>query len=102
MHSNRSATSTPPPAAARSSNRCRPIAEVAEATAKRSCFAVVDPLETLARELPLGVLQFHGKIPTGQRPAIIIAKNDPDIHIILMSYGTGSVGLVVRQLRVSV
>ena len=55
----------------------------------------VEPLEVLARALKdYGPLQFHGKIPGNQRPAIIDRfKSDPDKHVILMSYGTGSVGL---------
>src|SRR4051794_8147395 len=55
----------------------------------------VEPLEVLAKALAdFGPLQFHGKIPTHQRPAIIDQfKADPTKHVILMSYGTGSVGL---------
>ena len=55
----------------------------------------VEPLEVLAKALKdFGPLQFHGKIPGNQRPAIIDQfKSDPDKHVILMSYGTGSVGL---------
>ena len=49
----------------------------------------------MARELAsLGVLQFHGKVPGSQRGAVLERfKNDPSVHVILMSYGTGSVGL---------
>jgi SNF2 family DNA or RNA helicase len=55
----------------------------------------VEPLEILARALTeFGPLQFHGKIPTAHRPAVIDQfKSDPSKHVILMSYGTGSVGL---------
>jgi SNF2 family DNA or RNA helicase len=55
----------------------------------------VEPLEILAQALAdFGPLQFHGKIPTQHRPAIIDQfKSDPTRHVILMSYGTGSVGL---------
>lgn len=55
----------------------------------------VEPLEVLAKALEAyGPLQFHGKIPSAERPAIIDQfKNDPTKHVILMSYGTGSVGL---------
>ena len=39
-------------------------------------------------------LQFHGKVPGHQRPALIDQfKSDPTKHVMLMSYGTGSVGL---------
>jgi SNF2 family DNA or RNA helicase len=55
----------------------------------------VEPLEVLAKALEeFGPMQFHGKIPTHQRPAIIDQfKADPSKHVMLMSYGTGSVGL---------
>lgn len=72
------------------------LAEVAESNRKAIIFSQwVEPLETLAESLSqYGVLQFHGKIPSAQRPAILDRfKNDPKFHIILMSYGTGSVGL---------
>jgi SNF2 family DNA or RNA helicase len=55
----------------------------------------IQPLERLAHELAeFGVVQFHGKVPSSQRPGILERfRNDPKIHVILMSYGTGSVGL---------
>ena len=55
----------------------------------------VEPLEVLAKALAaFGPMQFHGKVPTHQRPAIIDQfKADPTKHVMLMSYGTGSVGL---------
>lgn len=41
-----------------------------------------------------GALTYHGGIPTKQRePVLQRFKEDPDTHIILMSYGTGAVGL---------
>jgi SNF2 family DNA or RNA helicase len=72
------------------------LTEVAESNRKAIVFSQwVDPLEKLAAELAeLGVLQFHGKVPAAQRAAILDRfKTDPNIHVILMSYGTGSVGL---------
>ncbi|MEX1040893.1 MAG: C-terminal helicase domain-containing protein, partial [Pirellulaceae bacterium] len=37
---------------------------------------------------------YHGKIPTKQRDGVIDQfKHDPSKHVILMSYGAGSVGL---------
>jgi SNF2 family DNA or RNA helicase len=72
------------------------LSEVADSNRKAIVFSQwVEPLEKLARELSaLGVLQFHGKVPSAERPAILERfKNDPKIHVILMSYGTGSVGL---------
>ena len=55
----------------------------------------VEPLEVLAKALePFGPLQFHGKIPSRDRPQVLDRfKDDPTKHVILMSYGTGSVGL---------
>jgi SNF2 family DNA or RNA helicase len=55
----------------------------------------VEPLEILARALAeFGPLEFHGKIPAAERPAVIdLFRADPTKHVILMSYGTGSVGL---------
>ena len=43
---------------------------------------------------PYGPLEYHGKVPQKKRNTIIDQfKNDPDSHVILMSYGAGSVGL---------
>jgi SNF2 family DNA or RNA helicase len=72
------------------------LAEVAESGRKAIVFSQwVEPLEFLARALaPLGVVQFHGRIPTRERQGILDRfRTDPGKHIILMSYGTGSVGL---------
>lgn len=39
-------------------------------------------------------LEYHGKIPSKQRDPIIEKfRDDPDSHVLLMSYGAGSVGL---------
>jgi SNF2 family DNA or RNA helicase len=53
------------------------------------------PLEELAKHLaPYGPLLYHGKVPHSQRQPILDRfKSDPTKHVILMSYGTGSVGL---------
>jgi SNF2 family DNA or RNA helicase len=72
------------------------IAEVADNGRKAIVFSQwVEPLERLARELgPYGPLQFHGKIPQRERQPILDAfKADRSKHVLLMSYGTGSVGL---------
>jgi SNF2 family DNA or RNA helicase len=55
----------------------------------------VEPLEILAEALKeYNPLQFHGKIPSNARPSVIDTfKEDPTKHVILMSYGCGSVGL---------
>ena len=43
---------------------------------------------------PFGPLVYHGGVPTKKREPILDRfKQDPDSHILLMSYGTGSVGL---------
>jgi len=47
-----------------------------------------------------GVLEYHGKIPHRQREQVIDQfKNDPKTHVILMSYGAGSVGLNLQFCR---
>ncbi|MCG8450256.1 MAG: DEAD/DEAH box helicase [Pirellulales bacterium] len=47
-----------------------------------------------ARLLPFGPLEYHGKIPSRQRDGVIETfRDDPDKHVLLMSYGAGSVGL---------
>ncbi|MEK6259332.1 MAG: DEAD/DEAH box helicase [Planctomycetota bacterium] len=52
-------------------------------------------LDWLAKPMAkYGALSYHGGIPTKQREPILKQfKDDPDCHIILMSYGTGAVGL---------
>jgi SNF2 family DNA or RNA helicase len=70
--------------------------EVAESGRKAIVFSQwVEPLERIARALqPFGPLQFHGRVPPNQRQAILDCfKSDATNHVILMSYGTGSVGL---------
>jgi len=72
------------------------LAEVAESGRKAVVFSQwVEPLETLAQALgEFGPLQFHGKVPQRDRQAILDRfKDDPRKHVLLMSYGTGSVGL---------
>jgi SNF2 family DNA or RNA helicase len=70
--------------------------EVASSGRKAIVFSQwTEPLDTLARHLqPFGPLLYHGKVPHNQRQHILDRfKNDPTKHVILMSYGTGSVGL---------
>jgi SNF2 family DNA or RNA helicase len=70
--------------------------EVAENNRQAIIFSQwVEPLETLAEALrPFGPLQYHGKIPQRERQPILDAfKSDKSKHVLLMSYGTGSVGL---------
>jgi SNF2 family DNA or RNA helicase len=43
---------------------------------------------------PFGPLIYHGGVPTAKREPILKQfKEDPDKHLLLMSYGTGAVGL---------
>ncbi|MEM7476637.1 MAG: DEAD/DEAH box helicase [Planctomycetota bacterium] len=55
----------------------------------------VETLESIARPLQrFGPMQYHGRIPSKQRDGVIQQfKEDPSKHVILMSYGAGSVGL---------
>jgi SNF2 family DNA or RNA helicase len=72
------------------------LAEVAESNRKAIVFSQwVEPLERLAAALrSFGPLQFHGRVPPGEREAVLERfKKDSTKHVILMSYGTGSVGL---------
>jgi SNF2 family DNA or RNA helicase len=72
------------------------MAEVAESGRKAIIFSQwVEPLEYLAEALrDFGPLQYHGKIPHKERQGILDRfQTDPTKHVILMSYGTGSVGL---------
>jgi SNF2 family DNA or RNA helicase len=72
------------------------MAEVAESGRKAIVFSQwVEPLERLAEALAeFGPLQFHGKVPQRDRQAVLDQfKSDATKHVLLMSYGTGSVGL---------
>jgi SNF2 family DNA or RNA helicase len=72
------------------------MGEVADSGRKAIVFSQwVEPLQVLAKALaPFGPLQYHGKIPQADRTPILDRfKTDPDCHVLLMSYGTGSVGL---------
>ena len=70
--------------------------EVADNNRKALVFSQwVEPLKSLADALaPFGPLQYHGKIPHKDRQPILDEfKADKTKHVLLMSYGTGSVGL---------
>jgi SNF2 family DNA or RNA helicase len=72
------------------------LAEVADSGRKAIVFSQwVEPLEVLARALgEFGPLRYHGRIPAAQRQAVLECfRTDPSRHVLLMSYGTGSVGL---------
>lgn len=55
----------------------------------------VDTLEKIAQPLSrFGPMQYHGRIAPSRRDGVIEQfKQDPSKHVILMSYGAGSVGL---------
>jgi len=70
--------------------------EVADSGRKAIIFSQwVEPLLALAKALePFGPLQYHGRIPQAERTPILDRfREDPDTHVLLMTYGTGSVGL---------
>jgi SNF2 family DNA or RNA helicase len=70
--------------------------EVADSGRKAIVFSQwVEPLEVLAKALaPYGPLRYHGRIPQAERTPILDRfRSDPHAHVLLMSYGTGSVGL---------
>jgi SNF2 family DNA or RNA helicase len=72
------------------------LAEVADSGRKAIVFSQwVEPLEVLAKELAgLGPLLYHGRVPQWQRQVILEQfRTDRRKHVLLMSYGTGSVGL---------
>jgi SNF2 family DNA or RNA helicase len=72
------------------------LAEVADSGRKAIVFSQwVEPLKWLAEALAhLGVLQYHGRIPARERQNVLDRfGKDPAKHVILMSYGAGSVGL---------
>jgi SNF2 family DNA or RNA helicase len=70
--------------------------EVAESNRQALVFSQwVEPLELLAESLTAyGPMQYHGKVPQRERQPILDRfKADKSQHVLLMSYGTGSVGL---------
>src|SRR5262245_18948534 len=72
------------------------LEEVAASGKKAIVFSQwVKCLEILKHQLcRFGPLEYHGQIPSKQRDGVLKQfKEDPAKHIILMSYGAGSVGL---------
>ncbi len=70
--------------------------EVAASGRKAIIFSQwVTTLETLARRLaPLGPLLYHGGVPSRHRDGVIEQfRDDPQRHVMLLSYGAGGVGL---------
>lgn len=72
------------------------LEEIADSGRKAIIFSQwVGTLKKLAERLDrFGPLEYHGKVPQGRRDAVIQRfREDPDRHVILMSYGAGGVGL---------
>lgn len=72
------------------------LEEVAASGRKALVFSQwVSTLRRLSGQLErFGPLEFHGKIPPGQRGEVIERfRNSPDKHVLLISYGAGGVGL---------
>ena len=70
--------------------------EIADSGHKAIIFSQwVETLDKIAQPLArFGPMQYHGRIPSNKRDAVIAQfKTDPSKHLILMSYGAGSVGL---------
>lgn len=76
--------------------------EVAASGQKAILFSQwVDSIEQLRPAMDrFGMLEYHGRIPHKQREGVIQQfKEDPSKHIIMMSYGAGSVGLNLQFCR---
>ena len=72
------------------------LEEVAQSGRKALVFSQwVGTLETLARRLRrFHPLEFHGRVPARRRDGVLRQfKEDPDRHVLLLSYGAGGVGL---------
>src|SRR5580704_6924170 len=70
--------------------------EIAQSNGKAILFSQwtksIDWLEE--RLAPFGPLVYHGGVPTPKREPILTRfREDPNCHLLLMSYGTGAVGL---------
>lgn len=76
------------------------LAEVADSNRKAILFSQwVEPLEILARALThFGPLLFHGQVSHRQREMVLEQfRKDRTKHVLLMSYGAGSVGLNLQS-----
>ncbi|MFV1965839.1 MAG: DEAD/DEAH box helicase [Pirellulaceae bacterium] len=72
------------------------LGEIAASGQKAIVFSQwVGSLEIIRKRLqPYGPLEYHGRIPSKRRDGIINQfRDDPSKHVLLMSYGAGSVGL---------
>ncbi len=61
----------------------------------------VKTLQQIATRLPeTNPLEYHGKIPAARRDGVLEEfRENPDRHLLLMSYGAGSVGLNLQFCR---
>ena len=61
----------------------------------------VKTIERICSRIPeANPLEYHGKIPNNKRDAVLEEfKNNPNRHVLLMSYGAGSVGLNLQFCR---
>jgi SNF2 family DNA or RNA helicase len=61
----------------------------------------VDTIRQLVQELqPFGPLEYHGRTPLAQRERVLSEfRESSDRHVLLMSYGAGSVGLNLQFTR---
>ena len=61
----------------------------------------VKTIEQIQQRIPEAhALEYHGKIPSAKRDGILSEfRNDPRRHVLLMSYGAGSVGLNLQFCR---
>ena len=76
--------------------------EVAASGQKAIVFSQwVDSLKVIGRELKeFRPLEYHGRIPSRQRDPILQEfKENPERHVLLMSYGAGAVGLNLQFCR---
>lgn len=72
------------------------LEEVAESGRKAIVFSQwVNTLERIASAIPeYHPLEFHGSVPSKQRQAVLHQfRENPDAHVLLISYGAGAVGL---------
>ncbi len=87
------------PATGASTKMERLVADLEEVAASGQKAIVFSQwVDTLKKMLPaldrFGPIEYHGRVPHKQREGVIEQfKNDPSRHVILMSYGAGSVGL---------
>lgn len=78
------------------------LEEVAASGQKAIIFSQwVDTLHRLRDRLErFGVCEYHGQIPSSKRDGVLTRfREDPSIHVILMSYGAGAVGLNLQFCR---